>query len=362
MKLLLIFLIFIGSSQLVKTQDLPANQFKKAEAKLQELVEQKKCVGLAAGIFQGATIQWTSAQGYQDAAQKINFSPHTVSRIASITKPMTAIALLQLYEQGKVDLDAPIQKYLPDFPKKPEGVITCRQLLGHSSGIDAYASKKEVNNQKNYKDLQAAIENIQGRDLVAPPGSQFHYTSYGYVVLGRIIEKVSGLGFEAYLKKNIWEPAGMDHTSIEKFAETVAHKAQIYHKDKKGKIRPESFTNLSDRLPGGGVQSTLEDLLKFGQAVLNHRLIKAETLDMMIKNQGLKKEGNGYGLGWYLYGINPRYGNVFGHNGSQLGASAFLFLLPEQKAGVVTLSNTSGTQPEMGRLAVELFSLLAVKK
>ncbi|MEO1652086.1 MAG: serine hydrolase domain-containing protein, partial [Bacteroidota bacterium] len=275
----LFLLFFIGCGPLVLAQTASNPSFQEAENKLQDLIQEKKCVGLAAGIFQGKAVLWKAAAGYQEAESQTTFTTQTLSRIASITKPMTAIAIMQLFEQGKIDLNAPIQTYLPDFPQKPQGSITIQQLLGHSSGMDAYASRKEINNQKNYVDLQAALEHIQDRDLVAVPGNEFHYTSYGYVVLGRIIEKVSGMNYETYLKKNIWEPAGMENTSLEKYGQAVAHKSLIYHKDKKGKIRKEAFTNLSDRVPGGGVQSTLEDLLTFGKAVLTNQLVKAETLE-----------------------------------------------------------------------------------
>ena len=104
---------------------------------------------------------------------------------------MTAIALLQLYEAGQLDLDIPIQEYLSDFPVKPEGAITTRHLLNHSSGIAAYKNESEIENQVEYQSLQEAIDLFKNRALVATPGTAFNYTTYGYVVLGRIIEQVS---------------------------------------------------------------------------------------------------------------------------------------------------------------------------
>jgi CubicO group peptidase (beta-lactamase class C family) len=134
----------------------------------------------------------------------------------------------------------------------------------------------------------------------------------------------------------------MTETSIEQPNDTHPAKAAMYHQHKPGKIKAIKVTDLSDRIPGGGVQSTVMDLLKFGDAVLKGILLKPETLALMVEDSGLKKEGNGYGMGWYLYGTTDKYGTVFGHSGGQLGCSSFMLLLPKYGMTVVSLSNTSG--------------------
>jgi serine beta-lactamase-like protein LACTB, mitochondrial len=315
-------------------------------------------IGASAGFSVDGDIKWTSALGFSDQKTIAAFQTTTLTRIASISKSMTAIAIMQLFEQGKIELDSPIQKYLPEFPTKKEGAITIRQLLNHSSGISAYESSKESENQKQYDTFEEAMAIFKDRDLVATPGTAFNYTTYGYVVLGAIIEKTSGLSFEDYMKQNIWEKAGMTSTT------TIASDqlSTVYHKNSRGKIKQEEPTNLSDRIPGGGVYSNITDLLKFGMAILNHTLINESTFKMMIEDSGLKKEGNGYGLGWYLYGINPNYGNVVGHNGAQIGASTWLMLLPEQNAVVVVLANTSGALDTTFKLTVALFNTAASAK
>jgi len=156
-----------------------------------------------------------------------------------------------------------------------------------------------------------------------------------------LIEKTSEVSFETYLQKYIFEPAGMKHSSLEKFGEEIDGKSKIYHQKKPGKIKEITTHNLSDRLAGGGVQSTLEDLLKFGQALLNNKLISSESFNEMIIDHKLKKEGNGYGMGWYLYGENKTLGNIVGHNGAQYGCTSFLFLAPEKGLVTAVLSNTS---------------------
>lgn len=329
----------------------------RADALVINSIQNEACVGLAAGISKNGQIIWQKADGYSDDKSKITFTSKTLTRIASITKPMTAVAILHLYERGKIDLDAPIQTYLTDYPLYDGVAITTRQLLSHSSGIDDYKSGKERENTKHYPGMSAAVDIFKDRKLVANPGTEFHYTSYGYTVLGLLIEKISGRSYETYLKEYIWSPAGMNNTYVESAMNTYENKSLLYHKNSKGKIKEADPTDLSDRIPGGGVISTLEDLLKFGDALLNQSLISESSMQMMWTDTGLKSGGNLYGLGWYLYGVNPDLGAVYGHTGGQTGSSAFLMVIPEQKTSLAVISNTSGALQDVSNIIVNLIGI-----
>lgn len=331
----------------------------KAGELIQNAVNENQTIGIVAGFCINGEIKWQQATGYSDLKNKIAFDTSTITRIASITKPMTAVAIMQLYEQDKLSLDEPIQTYLPTFPKKKEGDITIRHLLQHSSGIDGYKNNREQENETNYANLEDAVTIFKDRDLITSPGEAFNYTTYGYVVLGLIIEKVSGMSYESYLQANIWDKAQMTNTGIEYFDKVIPNKSMIYHKDSKGRIKEVKQTNLSDRIPGGGVYSTVTDMLKFGDAILNNTLLKESTFKMMTEDPKLKTQGNGYGFGWYLYGENPNYGNVYGHNGTQTGASTFLMLLPKQKTTIVVMSNTSGAIQMVTDITIKLFDIAA---
>jgi CubicO group peptidase (beta-lactamase class C family) len=356
MKFPLSLVLFLLINLHVNSQD--ADYKSQAQGLFNKSHEEGSYVGASAGFAVDGNIKWTSALGFSNQKTSAAFQTTTLTRIASISKSMTAVAIMQLFEQGKIDLDTPIQKYLPEFPTKKEGAITIRQLLNHSSGIGAYESSKESENQKQYNTFEEAMVIFKNRDLIAIPGTVFNYTTYGYVVLGAIIERVSGLSYETYMKQNIWDKAGMTTTT------TIANNqlTEVYHKNSRGKIKQEEPTNLSDRIPGGGVYSNITDLLKFGMAILNHTLLRESTFQMMIEDSGLKNEGNGYGLGWYLYGMNPNHGNVVGHNGAQIGASAWLMLLPAENAVVAVLANTSGALDATFKLTVSLFNIAASSK
>lgn len=324
----------------------------KAQTYLNEAIQNGHCVGIAAGTMTNGALTWKGQAGHTTLAKTAPFTEQTSERIASITKPMTAIAIMQLVNAGKLELEAPVGNYLPVFSTGPKSKITILHVLQHASGLRAYADNKERNNSIEYATLADALTIFVEDDLEFAPGVDFGYTSYGYVVLGRLIEEASGLTYEDYLRKHIWEPAGMTETFVER-----NRTEPLYHQKKPGKIKKGPLTSVSDRVPGGGVQSSAMDLLRFGDAVMTGKLIPAETLEQMIVDSGLKKEGNGYGMGWYLYGDKNKYGNLFGHNGAQLGCSSFMMLMPKSGTTVVILANTSGALDEVGRI---LNGLLAI--
>lgn len=329
----------------------------KANQLLQKGISDKNFIGVAAGISINQKHVWLSAEGHSNKAEQQAMQIITINRTASIAKSMTAIAVMQLVEQGLIDLDVPIQTYIPDFPKKKEGEITTRHLLYQTSGIPNYASVKEVQTQKNYTNLAAAVDVFKHRDLQHAPGTAFAYATYNYVILGLIIEKVSGLSYEEYMKENIWKKAGMINTGVEKYQSTYANKSSLYHRKKKGKIKLTTENNLSNRIPGGGFYSCVEDLLRFGEAVLNNELISAETLAQMLTKSNVEKPGNPYGMGWFLYGGKENPQSAFGHSGEQSGVSAQLIIIPGRKTVIAVLANTSGAWHEAFALCAELCNL-----
>lgn len=321
-----------------------ANKFQnQSSALINECITYEEVVGLSAGIYMDGKVVWTDAVGYRDMEKHVPATVDMVHRIASISKPMTAIAIMQLVEGGLIHIDDPIQKYIPEYPIKKEGTITIKHLLQHSSGIKAYKNKKEAFPTKNYFTLRKAVEVFEGRDLANIPGKGYQYTTYGYVVLGEIIEKVSGISYRDYMKKNIWDKAGMTDTDVEIFGKTYPRKSKLYTKNKKGNFVSDKSTNLSVKVPGGGIQSSVPDLLKFAEAVIEHKLISEATHELMITSSGLKENGNPYGMGWFIYAdtdANKPYGRMIGHSGSQSGTATQLFIFVEKRAAVAVISNT----------------------
>ncbi|MFK7782777.1 serine hydrolase domain-containing protein [Psychroserpens sp.] len=311
-------------------------------------------VGLSAAYSVDGEIHWESVKGYADRKSKKPLNFDTEFRIASIAKSMTAIAVMQLVEQDKIDINLPIDTYIPEFIQKGNNKITTKHILSHTSGINGYKNNKEVESTINYKTLMEAYSVFQNRDLKFEPGTQYAYTSYGYVVLGILIEKVSGMTYESYMQKHIWNPVNMSNTGVEKLTNKRDNASKLYHKQKQGKFKDAKVNDLSNRIPGGGFYSTVRDLLKFGNAILNHTLVNEETLKLMTEHHSLAKVNNSYGFGFYLYGQQPNVGSILGHSGTQTGCSSQYFVIPSLKAVIVAISNTSGAGREVSTLAGQL--------
>ena len=320
--------------------------------------EKDGMIGLSIGIYDNAGIR-TSSAGDRDKENALPFDLTTPTRIASVSKIFTAVSIMQLVEDGKLKLQDNLGALLADCPNSWKE-IKVSQVLGHSAGIPGYKNKKEQDNGVEY--TSASLKTfLAKKDLIATPGEVFNYSSYGYSILGFVIEEVSGMDLEAYMKANIFDVMAMNDTYFESSSSANVNQSKKYHVNNKGKLKLiNEGSNLSDRLAAGGIISTSKDLLLFAKGLMDGTLISNSSLSRMMEPGGLKKQGNDYGFGLYLYGQNPVLGNVVGHNGAQLGCSSFLFLFPEKEAAIVVLSNTSGKMQEVSNLAVSLFSLVEV--
>ncbi|GAB5565209.1 MAG: serine hydrolase domain-containing protein [Winogradskyella sp.] len=319
-------------------------------------------LGVATGLYREDCGHLISGAGFTKKSKQERTNSNKLWRIASITKPMTAIAIMQLFEKGLVDLDKPIQTYLPEFPKKVKGDITIRHLLKHTSGISHYSSKWDAMSFTYYPTLVSALDAFKDKELEFKPGTQYNYTSYGYTVLGAIIEKVSQMSFSDYMKKNIWDKAEMFHTSLEEKGQEYNNKSSLYIKLGSTYIKSPN-TDLSIVYSAGGVQSTAEDLLKFGKAVLNNTFIDRASLKMMINatdELATAKGEDPYGFGWAVYN-DPNVGRIIQHGGAQPGASTFFAIYLDQNVVSVVLSNSFGTRQSAFNLSREIGNLALIK-
>ena len=329
---------------------------------INEYMASNNFLGVTAGLYIENCGTYLSGAGFIDKGDQKRTNSDMLGRIASITKPMTAIAIMQLYEKGMLDLDKPIQTYLKEFPKKAKGDITIRHLLKHTSGISHYSSKWDAMSFTHYPTLVAALDAFKEKELEFVPGTQYMYSSYGYTVLGAIIEKVSQMSYGEYMRINIWDKVGMSNTSLEEDKQIYNNKSQRYLKVKSTYIKSPN-TDLSIIYSAGGVQSTAKDLLIFGEAVLNHKLIDSTSLSMMINATDELAPAIGddpYGFGWAVYN-DPKYGKIIQHGGTQPGTSAFFAIYLDHKIVSVVLSNIFGTRQNAFNLSRDIASLALEK-
>jgi CubicO group peptidase (beta-lactamase class C family) len=346
---------FLNLLFLFMTVQLFAQETFDPNKKLAELSGDKKNIGITAGYSVGGELKWSNAAGYLCKDDETPFSTTTLTRIASISKNFTAVAVMQLVEQNLIELDTPIEVYLSDLPADKKQ-LTVRQLMAHTAGISQYQGEDEIENTIHYNSLNEAMNVFIQRPLLFEPGSKYFYTTYGYVILGRIIEAVSSLPYQEYMKKHIFDPVGMKNTVIEEINEKYPNRSCLYHKGRR-KAKKGKQNDLSNRIPGGGYLSTLEDLIIFGNAMIDDKLISRESFDLMLEIQPVEYDGNKYGLGWFMYGPHPNENVVIGHSGGQTGCTSQLMIVPRSKTVVVVLSNTSGHYPDIVTFASSLIGL-----
>src|ERR1700730_2213693 len=279
--------------------------------------------GIGAAVVLDGEPVWSAGFGMADLE---NFAPATSStlfRLGSVSQPITAVAILQLTERGKLDLDAEVQKYCPAFPKK-EWPITSRELLGHLGGIRHYNAdgKGDIpeDSAKHFASMQESLQIVAGDPLVVKPGTKFNYSTYGYTVLGCVLEGAAAAKYVDYVQEHVFRPAGMEQTQADDFFAVIPHRTRWYHKDKAGLVHNAGVLDSSYKIPGGGLISSADDLAPFAAAILADTLLARATRDRMWTS-GKTSDGQptGYGLGWSTV---EQFGlRILAHNGGQQGTS-----------------------------------------
>ena len=236
--------------------------------------------GFALAVAVDGKLVWSEAFGYADLEARVPATPATQFRIGSVSKPLTADAVAQLYESGKLDLDAPVQRYVPTFPEK-SGVITTRLLGGHLAGIRHYLGNEFTLNQR-FPTVTAALAIFQNDSLVAPPGSRFSYSSYGFNLISAVVEGASGEQFLAYMSRHVFKPLGMTSTAPDRNDSLMINRTQFYELTEGGRFVVTPTVDNSYKWAGGGFLSTAEDLVRFGSAHLSPGYLKAATLELLF--------------------------------------------------------------------------------
>jgi serine beta-lactamase-like protein LACTB, mitochondrial len=315
--------------------------------------------GVSIAVVENGELKWATGFGFADLENNVPASGHTLFRLGSISKSLTAVAAMELSERGKLDLDAPVEKYCPAFPSK-SAAITTRLVMGHLAGIRHYKSGSqddpEVGNTKHFDDpIQAGLDFFKNDALVADPGKQFHYSTQGYTLVGCVIEGASGGKYVDFVARNVFVPAGMSHTESDDRFAIIPHRTRFYRKTNSGTVENADFLDSSYKIPGGGWLSSAEDMGRFEVAILNDRLLRRSSRDLMLTplKPGEGKP-NGYALGWGTFSDNGIL--VAGHSGGQQGTSTDFLIVPEKSAGVVVLANME--EIPVNQLSREILKIL----
>jgi CubicO group peptidase (beta-lactamase class C family) len=296
---------------------------------------------------------WVKGFGYADLENRSPAKAESAYRLASVTKPMTAVAILQLAEKGKINLDAEVQTYVPYFPKK-QAPVTVRQLLGHLGGISHYKNPANELHFKDRKSTREAIAVFENFDLIADPGTRYSYSSYGYNLLGAVVEAASGMSYGDYMRQNVWQPLGMTDTRMDDPLEVIPNRVRGYQLVD-GKVKNSELIDISSRFAAGGTRSTVPDLLKFAKGIMEGKLVSADTTNMMSASMSTRAGRlSNYGMGWETTPYNGRYMLV--HSGGQQETRTLLYILPSRKMAIAVGANFEGANPAV--YVDRLFQLL----
>lgn len=354
MALMLVILIWMGfsspGSSVRPSQTLPYEEAIKAfESFVTLQMSLDKVPGLSVGFIKDDFI-WTRGFGYSDLENRVPAKPESSYRLASITKTITAIAVLQLVEAGKIDLDAEVQTYVPDFPQK-RWPVTVRLLLGHLGGISHYRNYDVEGHIKVHKNTKEALAIFQDFGLVAQPGTKYHYSSYGFNLLGAVIEGASGLSYGQYIRKHIFEPLGMENSRMDDPVDIIPDRVRGYRL-MEGEIRNSEYVDISSRFAAGGTRSTVVDLLKYAQGIMEGKLLKEKTWQKMFASMATRQGLiTGYGMGW---SVHPWKGHFrVSHGGSQPETRTHILIFPTENFAVAIASNLERVNltPYIQRLA-----------
>jgi D-alanyl-D-alanine carboxypeptidase len=300
---------------------------------------------------------FTGAYGLADREKKTPNQLDTRFRIGSMNKMFTATSIMQLVAAGKIGLKEPVGKYLTDYPNKDIAAkVTIHHLLTHSGGTGDFFGPEYDANRLKLRELKDYVALFGTRGPAFEPGAKFEYSNFGFILLGRIIEKVSGQSYYDYVREHVFRPAGMTRTDSISEDETVSGRATGYMKAK-GAWKPNTDTLPYRGTSAGGGYSTVEDLLRFANAILGHKLLSQQ--DTATLTTGKVPTGP---AGKYAYGFGDfnRDGvHWFGHNGGAPGMNGDLRIFPESGYVIAVLANLD--PPAAGQVADFVAARLPLK-
>lgn len=340
---------------LLNAQTTPGDKVAAAVAENQKT---QPMVGISIAVIQSGRAVLSTGYGFENQAEGIKASSKTVYRLASISKTITAVCVMQLVEQGKLNLDAPITDSVPEWPQdKPK--ITLRQILSHTSGIRHYQPGKPDATFEHMTTAQS-INRFKDDPLLFNPGEKYSYSTHAFTVAARAVETASGMSFQEYVDKNIRAKLGTTTLNLEDLTKPVVPNRSICYQALGNPPKTSAVARLEDnswKYGGGGFESSAADLAKYGRAVLDAQLLGKSSRDAMWTPDP-NGPNKSYALGWAL----PSPG-VLGHGGAQQGCRTMLVIHPQSKTVVVVMSNVgAGSVDDLARKVLEIYSPGATKK
>lgn len=337
-----LFVLVVSFGLSVSAQTIASKNYEDVIAESRRIIAdsmtKQKIPGWSVAVAVNGEIVWSEGFGFADLESQTRVTPSTRFRIGSVSKILTADGLARLYEQGKIELDAPVERYVPDFPAKGQK-ITIRQLVGHLSGLGHYTRMTDESEEDFYKRIVSEdLKAFYSTPLLSLPGTKYNYSSPGYTLLSFAIEGASGKDFLAYMDEQVFAPLNMKSTVADKSRLIVPNRTRFYSLDQDKQVVNAVYADFKG-YAAGGFLSTAEDLVRFGSANLNNGFLKEETRKLMFTSQQTSDGAEtGIGFGWRI--AKDKEGRrIWHHPGGAIGGKAYLLAYPDQKVVVVMLEN-----------------------
>ena len=311
-------------------------------AALRAEFERQGLVGLSVAVVEGDTITEFHF-GHADREGDVEAGPDTLYRWASISKPVTAVRAMQLALDGQLDLDADVRTLVPEFPEKP-WPVTSRQLMGHLGGVVHYRNGKVVRTEREYEsdhpfeDVILALDTFKESPLVAEPGTEYAYTTHGYILLGAVVQRAGEAPYWDQVEGAIAARLGMETFRPDYQWLEIANRAVGYRK-LAGEVFRSGDSDVSWKLPGGGYLSNVFDLALFAKGLMGDRLLPEDARRAMWRSMETRDgEETGYGMGFGVKLVGERL--RVSHGGSQQKTRTLMQLFPDEGRAVVLMTNS----------------------
>ncbi len=314
---------------------------------IQSYVSNKQFMGSAL-VARDGTIVLSKGYGFANLEWEVPNSPTTKFRLGSITKQFTAACILLLEERGKLKIDDPVKKYMPDAPAAWDKV-TLFNLLTHTSGIPSFTGFPDYGSTEAIPTTpEKLVARFRDKPLEFQPGEKWNYSNSGYVLLGYLIEKISQQSYSQFVQENIFNPLGMMDSGYDSNSAVILHRASGYTPGPKG-VMNTGFIDMSIPFSAGGLYSTTEDLLRWERGLMGGKLLSPASLQKMTT-----PFKNDYALGLAVRTVNGH--RLIEHGGGIEGFNTELAYYPDDRLTVVVLANLNGQAPE--EIASKLAALL----
>ncbi len=319
-----------------------------SRAAIQAMMQSSQTPAVSVAMAMSGEIVWSEAFGFADIEQKRRATTETRFGLGSVTKSFTGVLAARLLEEGKLDLDAPVENYLPQFPHKNKN-ISARLLIAHLSGLNDEYNNSHYYEKRHLTTSAALDEILRTNTLAYAPRTRHEYTTSNYTIVAAMIEQASGKDFATAMRHYVLQPLGLQRTSFNDRTHPLADAATFYVKDGHRVIKAPEY-DPSFKWAGAGLLANAEDVARYGSALLREGFLKPNTRAEIFRPlKTASGEETNYALGWYI-GKDKNGRRIYEHGGGGPGISSYIRLYPQEDCVLAILSNLTNA-PVNGDIA-----------